>query len=157
MKPRVYLETTIVSYLVSRDNPIPLIAGRQQITRDWWETRRGLYDLTISEIVFQEAAEGDREAADKRIAILKEIPSLSMSPEVVTLADKLVLSGIIPRQWIEDAFHIAIAAINGVDYLLTWNCKHIANARLRHDIEQIVENLGYSCPVICTPEELMEE
>jgi predicted nucleic acid-binding protein len=157
MKPKIYIETTVVSYLTSRDSPTPLIAGRQQITREWWETRRDLFDLTVSEIVVQEAADGDTEAAKKRLAMLEGIPSLLLSPEVLTLAEALVSSGPIPREWIEDAFHIAIAAVNGVDYLVTWNCKHIANAKLRHDIERIVENYGYACPIICTPEELMED
>jgi hypothetical protein len=157
MKPKVYIETTVVSYLTSRESSIPLIAGRQQITREWWEDRRKFFDLTVSEIVVQEASEGDIEAANKRIAILDGIPSLSMSQEVLILAEALVSAGTIPNEWIEDAFHIAIAAVNGVDYLVTWNCKHIANAKLRHDIEQVVEKHGYACPVICTPEELMED
>jgi len=157
MKPKIYIETTVVSYLTSRDSPTPLIAGRQQITREWWETRKNLFELIVSEIVVQEAAEGDTEAAKKRLAVLEGIPSLSLSPEVLTLAEALVSAGPIPREWIEDAFHIALAAVNGVDYLVTWNCKHIANAILRHDIERIIENHGYACPVICTPEELMED
>jgi len=157
MKPKIYIETTVVSYLTSRDSPTPLIAGRQQITREWWETRKNLFELIVSEIVVQEAAEGDTEAAKKRLAVLEGIPSLSLSPEVLTLAEALVSAGPIPREWIEDAFHIALAAVNGVDYLVTWNCNHIANAILRHDIERIIENHGYACPVICTPEELMED
>lgn len=157
MKPKLYIETTVISYLTSRVSSTPLIAGRQQITREWWEARRDLFELAVSEIVVQEAAEGDTEAAEKRLAALEGIPSLSLSPEVLTLAEALVSAGPIPQEWIEDAFHIALAAVNGVDYLLTWNCKHIANAKLRHDIERIVEKLGYACPVICTPEELMED
>jgi predicted nucleic acid-binding protein len=157
MKPKVYIETTVVSYLTSRDSSIPLISGRQQVTREWWETRGSLFDLTVSEIVVQEAAEGDEEAAQKRLAALAEIPSLSLSSEGLALAEALVSAGSIPREWIEDAFHIAIAAVNGIDYLVTWNCKHIANAKLRHDIERIIEQHGYACPVICTPEELMED
>jgi len=157
MKPKIYIETTVVSYLTSRNSTTPLIAGRQQTTREWWETRRNLFDLTVSEIVVEEAPDGDTEAAKKRLAMLEGIPCLSLSQKVLTLAEALVSSGPIPREWIEDAFHIAIAAVNGIDYLVTWNCKHIANATLRHDIERIVEDHGYACPVICTPEELMED
>ena len=157
MKPKVYIETTVISYLTSRDSVVPIIAGRQQATREWWENRRNLFELTVSEIVVQEAAEGDAEAAGKRLAVLEEIPSLLLSPEALALATALVSDGPIPGEWIEDAFHVAIAAVNGIDYLVTWNCKHIANAALRHKIERIVENHGYACPVICTLEELMED
>jgi predicted nucleic acid-binding protein len=157
MKPKAYIETTVISYLTARESPIPLIAGRQQVTRDWWERQRQLYDLAVSEIVAQEAADGDADAARKRLLALEGIPSLALSEESLSLAEALVSEGPIPNEWIEDAFHIAIAAVNGMDFLITWNCKHIANAKLRHDIERIVENHGYTCPVICTPEELMEE
>ncbi len=157
MRPKVYIETTVVSYLTSRDSPVPLVAGRQQATREWWDTRRGEFDLVVSEIVVQEAAEGDAEAARKRLATLEGIPSLALSHEVLSLAEALVSGGLVPQQWIEDAFHIAIAAVNGIEFLVTWNCKHIANAKLRNEIERIIEDHGFACPVICTPEELMED
>jgi len=157
MRPKAYIETTVISYLTARESPVAVIAGRQQVTREWWERRRDLYDLAVSEIVAQEAADGDAEAASKRLAVLEGIPSLSLSPESLALAEALVSECPIPEEWIEDGFHIALSAVNGMDFLVTWNCKHIANAKLRHDIERIVESHGYACPVICTPEELMED
>lgn len=156
MKERVYIETSIVSYLTARPSRDVVVAGRQELTRQWWETRSSRFELAISELVEQEAGRGDRDAAAARLAAVRQIQVLTVSDGAVGLAEVLVSNGPIPRESAADALHISIAAANGSDFLLTWNCTHIANAALRSDIEALVEDAGYSCPIICTPEELME-
>jgi len=157
MKLKVYIETTVVSYLTARKSSVPVLAGRQQITLEWWENRRHLFDLSISEIVVQEAEDGDSDAVCRRLEVLRGLPLLVVTEEAVQLADALVKDGVIPKEFVEDSLHIAVAAVNGMDYLLTWNCRHIANAALRPRIERVVESYGYLCPIICTPDELMED
>ncbi|MFH0787192.1 MAG: type II toxin-antitoxin system VapC family toxin [Pseudomonadota bacterium] len=154
---KVYIETTVISYLTSRPSKDPIIAGRQVLTREWWENRKSLFDLVVSELAFQEASEGDQEAAQQRLNHLSNMVSLEISEEAIALAKILVKEGPIPKEYGEDALHISICAINGIDFLVTWNCRHLANAVHRHQIETVVESQGYLCPVICTPEELMEE
>jgi predicted nucleic acid-binding protein len=122
----------------------------------WWEERSGAFELVVSELVQQEAGAGDPDASRSRLAVLEGIAILALSDEAVSLAEHLVDVGPIPREAVADALHIAVAAVNGIDYLLTWNCKHLANASLRVQIAALLEDAGYACPVICTPEELME-
>jgi predicted nucleic acid-binding protein len=157
MKEKVYLETSVISYLVARPSRDMVIAAHQELTRQWWAVRAADFDLLVSELVLTEVAGGDKEAARQRLVAVAKIPVLKIEASAVVLAERLVLGGPIPRESAADALHIAIAAVNGVDYLLTWNCKHLANAALRHRIESLVESAGYACPAICTPEELMEE
>lgn len=157
MKQKVYIETTIISYLAARMSTNTIMAGRQVLTQDWWEQYSNLFDMVVSELVFQEVKEGDSVAAQKRIEYISEIDSLTISDDAVHLAESLVKAGAIPEDYGEDALHIAVCAVNGIDFLLTWNCKHLANAFLRHKIMETVEDEGYQCPVICTPAELMEE
>lgn len=157
MKQQVYIETSVVSYLTGRPSRDMVVASHQELTRQWWETRSAAFDLLISELVRQEVRRGDTEASGKRMTAIERIPILQTSEAAVSLADQLVSAGPIPQEAAADALHIAVAAVNGVAYLLTWNCKHLANAALRHRIEMLVEEAGYACPVICTPEELMEE
>ena len=156
MKPRVYIETTIVSYLAARPSRDRIVSGRQALTEEWWRTRRPLFEVVASELVAEEAEEGDPEAAKRRLDYLSGIDSLATSDLAVSLAEALVDEGPIPREYDEDALHIALCAVNGVDFLMTWNCRHLANATLRDDVRAVVENRGFRCPVICTPEELME-
>jgi len=157
MKPRVYLETTIPSYLtawVSRDL---VMAGHQQTTREWWETRRHEFDLFVSQFVIDEVSLGDPDAASRRLDVLTDAPLLEPSENVYALAEALMRRVPLPANAAADSVHIAIAAVNGMDYLLTWNCTHIANASLRGGIETVCRDLGYEPPVICTPEELLKE
>ncbi len=134
-----------------------VIAAHQEITLQWWEQRAGAFALVISELVREEAGGGDPAAATERLAAIENLPILAVSNEAVALAEHLVTAGPIPNSSAADALHVAIAAVNGIDYLLTWNCKHLANAVHRHQIEALVQEAGYACPVICTPEELMED
>jgi hypothetical protein len=156
MKPKIYLETSVVSYLASRPSRDLIVAANQQITLEWWQVHRQNFDLFISQLVVQEASAGDEHAAEQRQAI-GDIPLLTLNEEAVAFAEKLVREGPMPRKAVEDALHIAVAALNGMDYLLTWNFKHIANATMRYKIERICRLTGYEPPIICTPQELLGE
>jgi len=155
MKPKAYIETTIVSYLAASPSRDIVIAGHQQITREWWK-RRNRFELFVSEAVVEEATRGDAVVAARRAALLSGIPVLDLAPEVHELATRLVLVRAVPAKALVDAVHIAVAAVNRVDYLLSWNCRHIANAAVRGKIEQACRAAGLQAPVICTPEELTE-
>ena len=156
MKPKVYLETTIPSYLTAWRSPELVMAANQEATRSWWDTERPSFELFISEIVISEAAAGDEEAAIRRVGAINGLPELDVSEKVEALAAKLLEGAALPSKAKSDALHIAIAAVHGMEYLLTWNCKHIANAAMRPRIESICRAAGYEPPVICTPLELME-
>ena len=156
-KLKVYIETSVISYLTARPSKNPIIFGRQELTREWWDDRSASFEMIVSELVFLEASAGDGKAAQKRLQLLSLIPSLKISEDAVFLSEKLISDGPLPKEYGEDALHIAVCAVNGIDFLLTWNCKHLANAIHRQQIEAIVEINGSSCPVICTPAELMEE
>ena len=157
MKPSVYIETSIVSYLTARSgNDIRAMANRNT-TIEWWEDRRSEFEIFISEFVLQESAGGDPEAAGRRLAVLDGVPELDVTKNVRDLAKWLIAEGSIPAHAEVDAFHVAVAAVHGLDYLLTWNCKHIANAAMRPKVEAVCRHHGYEPPVICTPQELMEE
>jgi hypothetical protein len=157
MKPRVYLETSVISCLASRPSRDLIVAANQQITQEWWQLRRQDFDLFISQLVVQEASAGDEHAAQQRLQAIADIPLLTLSEEAVAFAEKLVKEGPMPQKAVEDALHIAVATLNGMDYLLTWNFKHIANATMRYKIERICRLIGYEPPIICTPQELLEE
>src|SRR5437762_4712977 len=128
MKSRLYLETTIPSYLTSRPSRDLIIAGHQELTREWWEKRRDAFQLYISQLVVDEARGGNPVAARERLKALQDLPLLDIIPEVTELASGILASGKIPRKAATDAAHIAIAAVHGMDFLVTWNCVHIANA-----------------------------
>jgi predicted nucleic acid-binding protein len=156
-RPRIYIETTVVSYLTARPSRDLIVAAHQQVTSMWWSRFRDEFDCYVSELVIQEASAGDTEAAAHRLETIRGIPSLGLSEDVLHLAEDLVAQGAIPRGAAEDALHVAVAAMNGMDYLVTWNCRHIANARMRIEIAEVCLAAGCEAPVICTPEELTEE
>ncbi len=155
MKPALYVETSVIGYLTSRPTRHVVTAARQQITREWWETRRTDYDLFISRFVVEEAAAGDPEAAAERAEALRGLRVLGLTPDAEALARALREEVPLPKKAAVDALHIAVATTNGAEYLLTWNFKHIANAALRNRIEEVCRSRGYEPPVICTPEELL--
>jgi hypothetical protein len=155
MKSRLYLETTIPSYLTSRPSRDLIVAGRQQITRDWWDERRGAFQLYISQLVIDEVGAEDPAAARDRLRVLQDLPLLDITFEVAELAASMLASGTIPGKAATDAAHIAIAAVHGMDFLVTWNCVHIANATIAKSLASICRAHACECPVICTPEELM--
>ena len=156
MKPTVHLETTIIEYLAMRVSGVLRIAANQQTTRDWWDSRRQDFRIFVSRFVVDECSEGDPVAIQERSVFLKGIPLLQVTSEVNALADALVAGVPLPEKAAIDALHISIAAVNGIEYLLTWNCKHIANPSMRPNIEHICRKAGCEPPVICTPQEMLE-
>lgn len=157
MKPKIYIETSIVSYLTSKPSRDIIIAAHQQITNNWWENQRVEYDLYTSQIVVDEASAGDPKAAHERLEKLNYLSLLEITDEIIGLSEKLMENKCLPPKAVEDSLHIAIASIHNMDYLLTWNCKHIANAKMRPLIEKVIYDSGFLAPIICTPEELLGE
>jgi hypothetical protein len=157
MSWKVYVETSVVSYLTSRLSRDLIVASHQQITQDWWANHRERFELFVSQTVLEEAVVGDQESARQRLNAIENMPFLEITEEAVALAKDLVRIGPLPEKAEVDALHIAIAVTNRVDYLLTWNCKHLANAALRGRIERVCRARGYDPVVICTPEELLED
>jgi predicted nucleic acid-binding protein len=155
MKPRVYIETTIPSYLTAWQSPQLVMAANQQVTREWWQDRRDEFDLFCSDLVVREAGAGDPDAAARRLAVIQEIPLLDGGAMADDLARALLSEVPLPAKAAADALHIAIAATHGIDYLLTWNCTHIANAEFRDRIVEVCLSFGLRCPTICTPQELL--
>jgi len=153
-KPTVYLETTLIGHLAGRVHPDAVVSARQTITRDWWEHAASSFQLVASQLVVEECSAGDPDAANERLALLDNVGFLDITDSARRLAEHLTGAGAIPNTEPRDALHISIAAANGIQYLLTWNFKHIANAVMRERIERTCRDSGFEPPVICTPEEL---
>lgn len=153
----VYLETTIISYLISRPSRDLLVAAHQQTTEEWWTNRRHEFECYISQVVIDEISAGNHEVAKKRMEIISKFAALDVTEEAELLTKRILTEGAIPPREVRDAAHIAVASVNDMDYLLTWNCKHLANAQIIRKISVICNRHGYNMPVICTPEELMGE
>jgi predicted nucleic acid-binding protein len=157
MKKKVYIETSIPSYLTARPSRDVRAAAWQQITGQWWDEARSRYDLFTSELTLTEASAGNAEAAKRRLRAIEDVPELRIDREVQEFAERLIAEGGIPPQAEADALHVAVAAVHNIDYLLTWNCRHIDNATKKPIIRSICEKAGYSYPEICTPLELLPE
>ncbi len=155
MKPRLYLETTIVSYLVARPSRNAIIRVRQQSTQAWWDARLADFEIFISDVVRFEAAAGDAAPSSKRLALLEGFAVLGGSPASELLAAALIGPDLLPSKAVRDAAHLAIAAANQMHFLLTWNFRHIANREILEKVEIICEKHGCKCPIVCTPDELM--
>ena len=155
MKPTAYIETSVVSYLTARPSRDVVVAAFQQITREWWGAAADRFDLVASALVVAEAGAGDTQAARARMTVLEAVTLIEAPPDAERLAQRLIDDGAVPQQAAADAAHIAIAVTNGVDFLVTWNFRHIANAAMRMRIERACRQAGYEPPVICTPNELM--
>ena len=153
MSPKVYIETSVVSYLTSLPSRDIVVAAHQQITHAWWATR-ARYELYVSEAVLAEAGGGDPRSAERRLSVLTDVAILRITSDVGDLASRFVDAGALPRKAFVDALHVAAAAIHGMDFLLTWNCTHIANAQIRAWLESLCRSHGLQPPTICTPEEL---
>ena len=153
--PSGYVETSIISYLAARPSRDLIVAARQQLTHTWWRERRPLFDLYVSQVVLDEILAGDPDAAERRAVLASGIPLLDITPEVADLAAALIQRVPLPITAGADAAHIAAAACHGIEFLLTWNSTHIANAELRPRVERVCRESGYPAPVLCTPDELM--
>jgi hypothetical protein len=157
LKPRVYLETSVVSYLVGWLNQRSiLVAHNQEFTREWWSARRGQYQLFSSAVAVKEAQKGDPALANERLRFLAEATLLDVTPSATDLALELLRSTGIPARADVDALHVAVAAVHGMDYLVSWNCKHIVNANILPRVYSVCRASGLEPPLICTPQELME-
>jgi hypothetical protein len=156
MAERVYIETTVISYLTARPNRDVVIAGHQQVTHEGWDTRRASYELCVSQLVLDEARAGDARAAQERLLVLGPMRVLETTTDALELAKELLQAGALPANGADDALHIAVAATKAIPYLLTWNCRHLANAVMRPVIETVCTAKGFKAPIICTPEELLE-
>lgn len=154
MKQRIYVETSVISYLTARPNRDLITAAHQELTRQWWSVAQDHFDLVVSQFVFDEAELGDADAAKQRIALLQKLPSLSPDIRCQQLAQTLLSRGALPRKALYDALHVAVCAIEAVDILVTWNCKHIANVTKYGLIEKACLDAGFKAPRICTPVEL---
>lgn len=150
----VYVETTILSYLVSRPSRDIIVAARQELTRQWWEFARPSYDCVLSQIVLDEIQAGDQAHAANRQEQAADLGVLAVNQHCLDLAQLYLDRGYVPKNEIRDALHIAVAVVWKVDYLLTWNCKHIANAHALRQLRKFSEKLGHEFPHVCTPEEL---
>ena len=124
------------------------------MTHDWWDQQRARFELYTSRLALQEAKAGDTIAAQERLDVLAKMAVLETTPAAETLAQQIVAGGALPNKALADALHIAVATTQGIDYLLTWNCKHLANAAMRKQIEAVCEVAGFETPIICTPAEL---
>jgi predicted nucleic acid-binding protein len=153
----VYIETSVIGYLTSRPSRDLRVTAWQEVTTQWWEQERSRYELFTSELVIAEAGAGDEKAAQERLERLKGIPQLPIDDTVRRFAARLIADGGVPSEAQADALHIAVASVQELDYLLTWNCRHIDNAATKPVIRSICAVVGYPCPEICTPLELMSE
>ncbi len=154
MSASVYIESSVISYLTSRPSRDLVMASRQAITSEWWHTTRLQYEVYISALVIEEISAGHPEAAAQRMGAIVDIPSVGISLEAQTWAEALLATKAVPANSPRDALHVAIAATQGAEFLLTWNFKHINNAETRALISKVVSEHGWACPVLCSPEEL---
>jgi predicted nucleic acid-binding protein len=155
MSETVYIETSILGYLTARSTKNLILAANMEITKDWWELRRNDFTLYTSEAVLDEVAQGDAAISTQRLEILRDFPLLALNQAVQGLAAQFLTRSNLPPKAKVDAIHIAAATVHGMDYLLTWNCKHIANAQIQGKLAEISLDFGYVLPVLCTPSELM--
>jgi len=155
-KPTIYIETSIISYLAAKPSPDLMTAACQQITAKWWESSRRSYDVVTSALVVAESREGEPLTAKRRLDLLRGIPALKTTDKAKELARALTQKGPLPQKAQADALHIAIASVHSVDYLLTWNCRHIDNPATKPLVREVCASEGYVCPEICTPFEIME-
>ena len=151
----LYIETSIVSYLRQKPSRQVVTAARQLLTHQWWNDERANYELVISQYVIDEASGGDPTLAAERLNSLDGIPLLPNAPEIPQIANEIMSLGVLPPKAQLDALHIASVAHHRIQYLLTWNCKHIANAKILPHIHSVLAKLGIPIPIICTPEEML--
>jgi hypothetical protein len=151
----VYLKTTFISYLVARPSRDLLVAAHQQATQEWWANRRAEFGCHVSQVVIDEASVGDANEVQKRLTVIGDLSALEVTESAESLTQGILASGVLPPDAVRDAAHVAVATVHRIDYLLTWNCKHLANAQIARRIALVCQQLGHRMPVMCTPEELM--
>lgn len=152
----VYIESSVISYYTARRSRDIIIAAHQEITLEWWEKALPSFEPFVSQIVYDEVSRGDPKSAQKRLEAIQKINVLEITPDAAELAKLYYRALNIPEKAINDAFHLALAVYHGMDYMVTWNCTHIAAGRVISIVQNINDECGYQTPIICTPEELME-
>lgn len=156
MKPRIYVESSVISYAASRKSRNALTAYRQELTQRWWTRALAMFALETSTIVQFEIAAGDPAAAKKRLTLFASITVLALHDEIAAVAERLMQENLIPRSEPEDAAHIAQATLTGVDYIVTWNFSHMVGPHAKYRLVQSIERWGYKAPLLATPEEILE-
>ena len=156
MKPKLYLETSIISYLTARPSRDVVINANQQLAQEWWESRQN-FEIFVSQMVIDEISKGDSNFAQKRLNLIQDFPLIDFNVEALDLAKEILRQNVLPPKATLDVFHIAATAVNEMDFLLTLNCKHIANAFIFRRIEKICTEFGYETPIVCTPQEILEK
>jgi hypothetical protein len=156
MKKSVYLETSVISYLAANPSLDLIVAAHQKVTHDWWIYHRHKFDLFVSAAVEREISLGNAKLAKKRLDLIKPLSSIAISKEALKLAKTLIKEGPLPDKAELDALHISLATIHQIDYVLSWNCKHIANVFIQKDLAKLIRKNGFECPLICTPENMLE-
>jgi hypothetical protein len=154
---RIYIESTIPSYVVARPARDLLQAARQQLTKDWWDLKRANHELFTSQVVLDEITDGEAGMAQQRLDLMAAIPLLDLTDEANSLTKAILASGLLPAEADRDAAHIALATVHEMDVLLSWNCRHIANAAIQARLRRLAEKAGFALPVLCTPDELTGE
>ena len=155
MREKVYIETSIISYLINKTNRDIIITAKQELTKEWWYEHKSDYDLFISDLVTEEISKGDSIYAEQRQKIIENIPILKVTEKALLIANSIISKKILPVKAADDILHISLAIANNIDYLLTWNCKHIANAHIIKTLETIAKSHKYNVPVLCTPIEIL--
>jgi hypothetical protein len=155
MSETVYIETSILGYLTARPSRDIVVAANIEITREWWDTRRSYFQLYSSQAVVKETSQGDAAISSQRLEIVRNLSLLDLNQSVLDLAEQFLGRSNLPAKADVDAVHIAAATVHGMDYLLTWNCKHIANAQIQSKLAEISLDFGYALPILCTPYELL--
>ncbi len=153
-KTKVYLETSVISYLTARPSRNVVTLAKQELTRDWWDNNKSAYDFYVSTPVRDESRKGDRDAARRRMDFMADLPVLTVTEKITAFANRVVSANVLPAKAVLDVLHISIAAVYGVPYLVTWNCKHINNAQFKKKIRDEILRAGYTEVEMTTPEEL---
>lgn len=156
MKPLVYVETSVISYLTARTSINLVTAARQAWTSEWWEIAADRWTLAISELVLEEAARGDKSAAARRLEAVANLQVLQKTDEADALAQKIIAAGALPSSEPEDALHIALASVHGAQYLLTWNFSHLAGAEAKLKLQDVLRSTGAHLTLLTTPEDMLE-
>ncbi len=155
MKPTLYLETSVVSFLAAQPSKDPVIGGQQASTHRWWKEKRRNYEMYVSKLVWEEGAQGDEEAVERRLKFIHPLRWLQITAEVARLSHALIAGKALPPNAGNDALRIALAAVHGMQLLLTWNFTHINNPATEEQVRSVCRHKGFHCPVICTPDQLL--
>jgi hypothetical protein len=157
MKSRVYVETSVISYLTARPSSNVMLLARQQFTRELWDLQPGRFQIWLSPLVLDEASQGDPVAAAIRLQVCQGLPELEITNDAMAFAQQLISTGAVPTTEPEDALHIALATMHAMDYIASWNFAHMVGPAAKFKLQNKISALGHKPPIIATPEEIFEE